>query len=148
LPTVKTQDQDSARALTCLSLCHSATGGAWAVVVAAEREGGQGRRQGDTLRGGRVQATHGLRSKWGEGAGEAQTGALMALQRVRVGLSDGSAVSGDAGGGRATGTPECVALQAKAEELEGASKSKVEEDEERPGHGSLLRGCRGGGAQC
>ena len=59
-----------------------------------------------------------------------------------------SAVTRGAGGGRATGRPECVALQAKAEELEGASKSKVEEDEERPGHGSLLRGCRGGGAQC
>ena len=35
------------------------------VVVAAEREGRQARGEGDTLRGGRAQPTHGLPSEWG-----------------------------------------------------------------------------------
>ena len=69
------------------------------VVVAVEREGDQGGGERDTLRGGRVQPTHGLPSEWGEGVGTAHTGTLMALQTVRVGRPDGSATSGrDVGG--------------------------------------------------
>jgi len=49
------------------------------VVVAVERESDQAGGERDTLRGGRVQPTHGLPSEWGEGAGTAHTGALMAL---------------------------------------------------------------------
>jgi len=71
MPTVKTQDQDSSLALACLSLCHGTMGGAWAVVVVAvERESDQTGGKRDTLRGGRVQPTHGRPSEWGRVPGQ------------------------------------------------------------------------------
>jgi len=47
-------------------------------------------------------------------------------------------------GGTATATAECPTLEGEAEDVEGYGEGEVEEDEQRPGHGSLLGGCKGG----